>query len=144
MKGVLKSLVGLVLALGWWTIRAEPDDPNHESASRIPAMVWEGGGASLAIEADTTSAAQMRVSFSQAGEEGEERSLQTWEDVSPGHYSWTIDVPSGVGGTVELSAVDPKPGDQLRWVLAVNGDTVDEQADLLEKPLQKGYGFFLQ
>ena len=144
MKGLLKSAAGLALVLGWWTLTGRGDDPNHESASQIPTMVWEGGGGSLAIEADTSTAAQMRVSFSQAGEEGEERSLQTREDVAAGHYSWTIDVPSGVGGYVELGAVDPKPGDELRWTVAVNGDTVDEQSDTLEKPLEKGYGFALQ
>jgi hypothetical protein len=79
-----------------------------------------------------------------AGDEGDERSLETFEDVAAGHYRWPIDVPSDVGGTVELSAVDPKPGDELRWAVAVNGETVDEQSEALEKPLQQGYGFFLQ
>ena len=144
MKGLLKSAAGLVLVLAWWTIRGPEDDPNHQSASSIPAMVWEGGGGSLAIEADTSTAAQMRVSFSEAGEEGEERSLEAWEDVAAGHHSWTIDVPSSVGGYVELSAVEPKQGDELRWTVAVNGETVDEQSDRLAEPLPRGYGFALQ
>jgi hypothetical protein len=144
MKGILKSLAGLAVVLAWWTIRGPADDPSHESAKEIPTTVWGGGGGSLAIEADTTSAAQMRVSFSEAGESGEERSLETWEDVAAGHHAWTIDVPSGVSGYVELGAVDPKPGDELRWTLAVNGKTVDEQSDALEKPLEPGWGFALQ
>jgi len=144
MKGLLRSAAGLALMLGWWTLTGGGDDPNHESASRIPTAVWEGGGGHLAIEADTSSAAQMRVSFSEEDESGEGRELQTWEDVAAGHHTWTIDVPSGVGGYVELGAVDPKPGDALRWTVTVNGETVDEQSDTLEEPLQKGYAFFLQ
>jgi len=144
MKGLLKSAAGLALVLGWWTLTGPPDDPNHESESRIPSAVWGGGGGTLSIEADTTSAAQMRVSFGEKGDEGDERSLDSWEDVAAGHYSWTIDVPSGVGGYVELSAVDPKQGDELRWTVAVNGESVDEQSDRLEGPLEKGYAFGLQ
>ena len=86
----------------------------------------------------------MRVSFSKEGESGEERHLETWEDVAAGHHVWTIDVPSGVGGYVELGAVDPKPGDELRWTVAVDGETVDEQTEALEKPLEENYAFFLQ
>jgi hypothetical protein len=142
MKGLLKSLGGLVP--GWWTLTGAGDDPNQESADRIPTMVREGGGGSLAIEADTSSAAQMRVSFSREGEDGQQRSLHTWEEVAAGHHAWTIDVPNGVGGYVELGAVDPRPGDELRWTLAVNGETVDEQSDTLEKPLEKGWAFALR
>ena len=144
MKGFLKSAVGLALMLGWWTLTGDGDDPNSESASSIPTTVWEGGGARLAIEASTSSAAQMRVSFNKEGEDGEERHLETQEDVAAGHHSWTIDVPSGVGGYVELGAVDPKPGDELSWTVAVDGETVDEQTEALEKPLEENYAFFLQ
>jgi hypothetical protein len=41
--------------------------------------------------------------------------------------------------------VDPDgPGDELRWTVAVNGETVEEQSERVEEPLKKGYGFFLQ
>ena len=135
LNKLLKSALGLALVLGWWTLTGEGDDPNRESASRIPATVWEGGGGRLAIEADTTAAAQMRVSFNERGDTGEERSLETWEEIGAGHHSWTIEVPEGVGGYVELGAVDPQPGDELRWTLAVNGEVVDEQSDALETKL---------
>lgn|SRR5262245_3330441 len=143
-KRFLKAVLGCALVLAWWTIRGPGDDANHESASQIPATVWEGGGARLAIDAHASTAAKMRVSFSQGSEGRQDRSLETWEDVSAGDHAWTIDVPSGVGGYVELEAVDPKPGDELSWKLSVDGETVDEQADALEKPLQKNYAFALQ
>ena len=144
MKGILKSLAGLALVLAWWTFTGPEEDPNQESSNAIPTTVWDGGGATLAIEADTTSAAQMRVSFNQEIDGDEERQLETWEDVPAGHHSWRIDVPSGVHGYVELGAVDPKPGDELRWRLSVDGETIDEQVDTLEKPLEENYAFFLQ
>jgi hypothetical protein len=144
MKALVKSLAGLALVLGWWTLTGDGDDPSHETADRIPALVWEGGGAELAIEADTTTPAHMRVSFSERGESGEQRWLETWEAVEAGHHRWSIEVPEGVGGTVELGAVDPQPGDELRWTLRVDGEAVDEQAETLEQPLEEGYAFFLQ
>jgi len=50
----------------------------------------------------------------------------------------------GGGAFVEFGAVDPKPGDELRWTVAVDGETVDEQTEALEKPLEENYAFFLQ
>src|SRR5262245_46091821 len=146
MKGPLKSAIGLALVLGWWTIKGAVvgDDPSQETADRIPTAVWDGGGGQLAIEADTTSAAQLRMTFSEDLEVADARSLEAWEDVAAGHHTWTIDVPSRVGGYVDLVAVDPKPGDELRWTVAVNGESVDEQSDRLEGPLEKGYAFGLQ
>jgi hypothetical protein len=64
--------------------------------------------------------------------------------VAPGVHDWTISVPADVSGYVELSATDPQPGTTLSWTLQANGNTVDEQSDQLEKPLEEGYGFFLQ
>lgn len=144
VKWLVRTVGGLVLMLAWWTITGSGDDPNSESADHIPSTVWEGGGGSLAIEVDTSSPAQMRLSFSREGDDGEERELQTWEDVDAGHHVFTIDVPGEVGGYVELGAIDPKPGDELHWTVAVNGETVSEQQDRLDSPLQDGYAFFLQ
>jgi hypothetical protein len=55
-----------------------------------------------------------------------------------------INVPKGAGGEIELSADSPKVGDKLSWKIRLNGETVDEQTETLDKPLPAGYGFFLQ
>ncbi|HXV35615.1 MAG TPA: hypothetical protein VEC18_00605 [Myxococcota bacterium] len=144
MKSILKSLAGLALVLAWWTLRGAGDDPSQESADSIPTTVWAGGGGQLAIEADTTTAAQMRVSFSENGETGDERSLSSWEDIAAGHHSWLIDVPKGVSGYVDLGAVEPQPGDKLHWTLSVDGRMVDEQAQTLDAPLEDGWAFGIQ
>jgi hypothetical protein len=142
-KSLLKTLVGLALVLAWWTIRG-PGEDHTETANRIPTVVWDGGAGTLNIHAETTTAAQMRVSFHEQSDDAKARTLETYEDVGPGSHAWTIDVPKDVGGTVELSATSPKPGDRLHWSIDAAGNTVDEQNETLEKPLEQGYGFFIQ
>ena len=147
MAGMLKklgtTLLGMALMLGWWTIRG-PGASDTETSSSIPSVVWEGGAGTLAIHAETSAPAQMRVSFYENSDSDEARSLETWEDVAPGVHDWTISVPSDVGGYVEISATDPQPGATLAWTLEAGDRTVDEQSDRLEAPLEAGYGFFLQ
>ncbi|HXK21812.1 MAG TPA: hypothetical protein VMS55_03950 [Myxococcota bacterium] len=142
-KSLAKTLVGLALVLAWWTLRG-PRDDHTETAHRIPTVVWDGGAGTLTIHAETTTPAQMRVGFHEHSEDAKARTLETYEDVAPGSHSWTIDVPKEVGGYVELSATSPKPGDRLSWSLEAAGNTIDEQTETLEKPLQQGYGFFIQ
>jgi hypothetical protein len=146
MKSLARTLVGLALMLGWWTLRG-PGDDHTETASKIPSVVWDGGAGSMTIHTESTTPAQMRVSFSVHSKDSEEpdpRLLESYEDVPAGSHSWAIDVPKDVGGYVELSATSPQPGDRLHWTIEVGGNTVDEQSDTLEQPLEPGYGFFLQ
>ncbi len=139
-RGVM-SILGVVVMLAWWSFRGS--DANTESADKIPVKVWDGGAGTMTIDVESTSAAQMRVSFSELGKD-DGRSLETYEDVPAGSHSWTIDVPARTGGYVELSAVDPKPGDKLSWKVSVNGSVVSEQAETLAQPLEENTGFFLQ
>ncbi|HVN37117.1 MAG TPA: hypothetical protein VMW19_02960, partial [Myxococcota bacterium] len=142
-KSLAKTLVGLALVLVWWTLRGA-GDAHTETARRIPTVVWDGGAGTLTIHAETTTPAQMRVSFHEQSQDPKARLLETYEDVGPGSHSWTIDVAKEVGGTVELSATSPRPGDRLHWTLEAAGNVVDEQNETLEKPLEPGYGFFIQ
>lgn len=140
VKWLLRTILGIAVMIAWWSIRG--GDSNVQSADEIPAVVWGGGGGTLTIEVRTTCAAQMRVSFDSSQEEVE--SLETREDMEAGMRSWTIDVPRGVGGYIELGAVDPKDGDTLSWQIRLNGQVVDEQSDELQEPLGEGYAFFIQ
>lgn len=143
LKSLAKTLVGLALVLAWWTIRG-PGESDTETASSIPTVVWDGGAGTFSIHAETSAPAQMRVSFYENSESDDARSLETHQDVAAGIHNWTISVPANVGGYVELSATDPQPGTTLSWTLQAGGATVDEQTEQLEKPLEQGYGFFLQ
>lgn len=70
--------------------------------------------------------------------------METYEDVPAGSHSWSIDVPAGAGGYVELNAVEPKVGDRLTWKVSANGRVVSEQSETLGQPLEKNTAFFLQ
>ena len=139
---VLGGTLGLAAVLGYWALRSGGEG-HPEVATRIPARVWEGGGGVLALRVETSCAARMSISFSENGKKGG-RSLEARESIGPGVRSWTIDVPRGAGGTIELGAERPKEGDTLRFTVALDGRTVDEQSETLDEELRPGYAFFLQ
>jgi len=138
---VLLGAIGVAVTLGYWTLRG-PGESRTKTQSSIPSRVWDGGGGSLALRIETSCAATMRVSFYEGTEDG--RGLDTSESVGPGEHSWTIDVPRGAGGTIELGAEQPKVGDTLKWTISLNGQTIDEQSETLDEELRQGYAFFLQ
>jgi hypothetical protein len=140
LKRMIMAILGVAVTLAWWSIRG--GDSNTETADRIPISVWGGGGGTMEIEVTTSVAAHMSVTFNENSDDG--RSLDTREEIEPGTHSWTIDVPAGVGGYVELGAIDPEQGAQMSWQIRLNGQVIDEQSDLLEEPLEEGYAFFIQ
>lgn len=140
VRRVLLSVLGIAVTLAWWSMRG--NDAQVTSADEIPATVWGGGGGTLTITVRTTCAARLLVSFYERQEDGQ--AMETWQDMEAGERTWSIDVPRGVGGTMELGAVEPKVGDTLSWQIRLNGQVVDEQFDELKEPLQDGYAFFIQ
>jgi hypothetical protein len=136
------ALLGMGATLAWWTLH--PGDSNTKSADHIPAKVWAGGN-TLDIEVDSSSAATMRVSFTDHEKPaGSQPTLETWEKIPAGARSWSIDVPSGVGGYIEIEADKPNAGDKLTMRVKMNGHSVDEQSEKLEGALQPGTAFFVQ
>ena len=142
MKALIRSVLGLVLVLGWWTFTGNSIS-TQKAQDKIPASVWGGGAAKVVIEAETTTASRMMVGFSRDRKDDEDN-LETYEDVPAGTYRWTIDVPSDTSGYVELNAVQPKAGDRLKCRIIANGHTVFEDSDELLQPLEPGYAFFVQ
>jgi hypothetical protein len=140
VKALVRTVLGLVLVLGWWTISGNRISTNP-AQDKIPKSVFGGGAAKIEIEAETTSAARMLVSFS---DDSGERHLETYEDVPAGTYHWSVDVPNEIGGYVELNAVEPKAGDRLKFRVLSNGRTVFEDSDQLAEALEPGYAFFVQ
>jgi hypothetical protein len=140
VKTLVRTVLGLVLVIGWWTITGNSISTAPDQ-DKIPTSVFGGGGAKLEIEAETTGAATMAVSFS---DDSGERHLETYERVAAGTYRWSIDVPGEIGGYVELNADNPKAGDRLKFRIVSNGRTVFEDSDQLEQPLEPGYAFFVQ
>ncbi len=69
------AVLGMAIPLTWWTMHR--GDSHTQSSSRIPEKVWSGGH-TLEIEVESTSAATMRVSFSQHDKPaGEQQTLET-------------------------------------------------------------------
>ena len=136
------ALLGLAVTLAWWTYGSKGKTP--PSQSTIPAKVGSGGQM-LEIEAENSTAATMRVSFEQLDKPlGEQILLQSWEKIPAGTRMWTIDVPPGVGGYIELGADHPNAGDTLTMRVHMNGNLADEQTDKLDQPLEPNTAFALQ
>ena len=131
------AVIGIAVTLAYWTFTGRG---GADAVQGIPATVWEGDGGILSVEVETTTPSQFRISFS----DEKDRSLEAWTPVEAGAHSWALNIPRGAGGYIELGAEDPKVGDKLSWKITLNGETVEEQSDALETPLEPGYAFFLQ
>jgi hypothetical protein len=155
MQGLLQRLVrkvvwwalGLVVTLVLWSIRG---GDGREQVKGIPDKVWEGGAGTMTIDVETSCPARMSVTFSEDDEEDEDvnddepRSLNAWEKIEAGSHSWTIDLPPGAGGYVDLTAEDPEEGAQLSWVIRVNDVVMTEESQTLDDALPSNYAFGLQ
>ena len=138
MKRAVIALLGMVVTLTYWSFFGGNAGSQVQG---IPAKVWDGGGGILSIEVESTTPARFSIGFDG---ESEDESLDAWTPVTTGTHMWTINIPRGAGGYIELSAEAPKVGDKLSWKIHLNGKLVDEQSETLEQPLAAGYGFFLQ
>lgn len=136
------SALGVVATLLWWTYHDKGSSAH--SMSHIPAKVGDGGNRlEISVEASTPST--MRVSFDDLRKPaGEQILIDSWEKIPAGAHTWAVDVPSGIGGYIELGADNPNPGDTLTQRVKVNGKAVDEQTDRLEGRLQPNTAFFVQ
>jgi hypothetical protein len=137
------ALLGMVITLTWWTYHGH--DTSTESQDQIPTSVWGGGPAKITVEVETTTPATMRIDFNEHDKEpGQQKMLQTWEKISAGTKTWTVEAPAKVGGYIELGADHPKVGDKLKWRVTINGQQVGQEEWTLEKELEKGTAMFLQ
>jgi hypothetical protein len=144
MDGILKrfamGVLGVVVTLAIWQFTGYRSSSSIKEIKGIPATVWDGGGGTMVVSVDTTSPARFSISFS----DDKDRSIDAWTEVKAGAHSWTVNVPPGAGGYIELGAEGPKVGDTMNWKITLNGETVEEQSETLNEPLKDGYAFFLQ
>jgi hypothetical protein len=114
------------------------------SISHPPAKFAEGGNQlEISVEASTPSA--MRIGFEDLRKPvGEQILLNSSEQIPAGSRTWTIDIPSGIGGYIELGADHPNAGDTLTQTVKWNGKEVDQQSEKLEGALQPATAFFVQ
>jgi len=150
MAGLLKrgalAILGMVVVLGYWTIKGHFTDQASASLSHIPDKVWGGGGGQVVVEVESSDPGRVTMSFetNKPIDSPEHKFLETWEKVGAGSHSFTVDVPAGVGGTAEMDADSPKVGSRVRIAVKVGGTVVAEDDSELSEPLKPGYGFFAQ
>lgn len=136
------SALGVAATLLWWTYHDKGS--NAQSMSHIPAKVGEGGN-QLVVETETTTPSTLRINFDDLRKSiGQQILLQSWEKIPAGSHSWTVDIPSGIGGYIELEADHPNPGDTLTQRIRINGKEVDSQSERLDSALQPNSAFFVQ
>ncbi len=147
MGSLLKRAVvmgaGVALVLGYWTFRGWLSNDAGASMSHIPRKVSDGGGGSVVIEADTSDPGVVSASFETHDQvdSPDHKFMETWEKIGPGHHTFTIDVPAGVSGSVEVRANEPKVGSRVQVAVKVGARTVAEDSQTLTEPLKPGYGF---
>jgi len=136
------SVLGVVATLLWWTYHDKGS--NAQSMSHIPDKLGEGGN-QLVVEAETTTPSTLRLSFEDLRKPaGQQILLDAWEKIPAGPHTWTVDIPSGIGGYVELEADHPNSGDTLTQRIKFNGKQVDSQSERLDSTLQPNTAFFVQ
>ena len=139
IKKLLMGLLSMVAALTWWTIKG--DGRHHESLHAMPAKVWDGGGGTITLVVNSTTAGRASISFYEDKKKG--RDLVAEEAVGAGAHSWSVEVPRNVGGYVEFNTDTPKVGDRISWTISKDGRRVLTDAIALDQPLEKGYVFAL-
>jgi hypothetical protein len=136
------SVLGVAATLLWWTYRDKPS--SAQTMSHIPAKLGEGGN-QVIVETETTTPSTLRFNLEDLHKPaGQQILLDAWEKIPAGPHSWTIDIPSGIGGYIELEADHPNPGDTLTQRVRINGKQVDSQSDRLDSALESNTAFFVQ
>lgn len=145
MSGVAKkvggAVLGLAVMLAWWTLRGGPDSGSMDSS--VPAQVYGGGATQLTVEAAANEPVEMITMFFAPSDQHHEKGAQALEKFGPGSKTWTVSMPPGTGGYVELRSPAPKVGSHIEWVVKVNGREMARESQTLEEPLKEGYGFAL-
>jgi len=136
------ALLGMVVTLAWWTYHDKGS--NVQSSNHIPAKLGNGGN-QMEIWTQTSTPSAVRITFEDIQKPaGQQILLETWEKIPAGTRNFTVEVPSGVGGYIELEADHPNPGDTLSARMKINGKEVEHQTERLDSPLQPNTAFFVQ
>jgi len=145
MSGLAKkvggAILGLAVMLAWWTLTGGGNGRAPDSS--IPAEVFGGGATQVTVEASANEPAEMITMLFEPADRPHEKGAQAVEKFGPGPKSWTIRMPPGTGGYLELRSPAPKVGSHIEWVVKVNGREVARESQTLEEPLKEGYGFAL-
>lgn len=116
----------------------------NSSGEKIPDRVWEGGTADMVLELNTNQKAVLKLSFFRDGKGGGDgQTLHVSQNLSPGAQVFKVNVPSNVGGYVELGVPDAVPGAAISCSVKVGGKEIWKGSDTMAQPLEKGTAFFV-
>ena len=146
-RRMLVAIIGVVLVLGWLTVKdrkkgSDAPPPND----KIPSVVFGGGAATLTIEATASEPAKVSAVFETGYQvdDSKHKLLETWQMVEAGTHTFTIDVPAGVSGRVEVGIDHPSVGATVELICRVNDELIHRDTAQLDQPLQEGTAFFTQ
>ena len=109
----------------------------HDS---VPAVVLGGGGDKVVVDLDLNAPGNIELEVAR----GEQERFVARELLDAGSYSIAFEVPAGAWFIVEASPNEPEVGDEMSWVVKLNGEVAQRSREVLDKPLPDGYGFFMQ
>jgi hypothetical protein len=137
------AVVGLGLTLGYWTFFDKK--PISSGGSHIPDKIFDGGGDRLTVDLEINGKAQLGMMLEQPRKpDGSQPLAEYYQNLNPGHYSFTVELAPKMMGTVDLRALEPQVGNKLSWTVTRNGNQIAQDSDTLDKPLQAGYSQDLQ
>ena len=145
-KRLILGVLGVALTLGFWTVKGWFVGTADATVAHIPDKIWDGGGGTVVLEAETTDAGRVSVTFETNSpiDSPDHRMLETWEKIGPGLHTYTIEVPQGVAATAEVEADAPKVGSKVRVAIKVGDKVAAEDGEILSEPLKAGYAFTAQ
>jgi len=145
-RRLLFGILGVALTLGFWTVKGWFVGTANATVAHIPDKIWDGGGGTVVLEAETTEAGRVSVTFETniAIDSPDHKMLETWEKIEPGLHTYTIEVPPGVQATCEVEADAPKVGSKVRVAVKVGDKVAAEDGEILNEPLKPGYAFAAQ
>ena len=138
LKRIGVAVLGVVVTLAWWSFTGM-EVRAMRSKESLPRFGMAAGGC-----LPSKSRRRRRRRFSMSFSDDDDRSMNAWTLVEPGSHNWTVNIPPGAGGYIELGAQEPKVGDKLEWKITLDGKPVEDQSETLTEPLKSGYAFFLQ
>lgn len=145
-RKILFGVLGLVILFGYLHLTGTGGHDDYVDTTRLPAVVFEGGGGLLEFEIDLNQAGQLHASFSRIDDEdaSEEMVLNVDQDLKAGRQRLAVDVPKETYGYFEVSIQQPTPGAEIAWTVWLDGAEVGSEQIMLDEPLKSGYGFFVQ
>lgn len=142
-KKILTAIFGVVATIVIWEVKDFLGfGPKVETASEMPARLWDGGGATITIKTDLSHDGYVHFMFSGPGEDGP--SLEGRQSLPAGVREFVMDVPKGAGCSIDLGIENPAIGAKARIEYLLGGRLMMADENTLTEPLREGWAFAVQ